>query len=257
MSQFKRQRINPLPGGRNFSGTASTSLLGPPPGLLTPPVATELSQNARHLQGGEKQRVFTGIVTSLHDYFGVVDEEVFFQLSVVKGRLPQLGEKVLVKAAYNPGQAVPWNAVKVQTLSNQPLLKSPAPPLLHVAALGQKQGILGAQPQLIFQPHRIPPLFPQKREYEWHCCWVWLYGVLWISGLVTFRLFSAEWWVLLCTGRKVGDLDNFLGFFSHRPFPFCSSESLPNIPHTSPEPPQQISCPGPSWTFGSGPKVRG
>ncbi|ERE87970.1 hypothetical protein H671_1g3412 [Cricetulus griseus] len=162
MSQFKRQRINPLPGGRNFSGSASTSLLGPPPGLLTPPVATDLSQNARHLQGGEKQRVFTGIVTSLHDYFGVVDEEVFFQLSVVKGRLPQLGEKVLVKAAYNPGQAVPWNAVKVQTLSNQPLLKSPAPPLLHVAALGQKQGILGAQPQLIFQPHRIPPLFPQK-----------------------------------------------------------------------------------------------
>ncbi|XP_059958500.1 cell cycle and apoptosis regulator protein 2 isoform X4 [Mesoplodon densirostris] len=162
MSQFKRQRINPLPGGRNFSGAASTSLLGPPPGLLTPPVATDLSQNARHLQGGEKQRVFTGIVTSLHDYFGVVDEEVFFQLSVVKGRLPQLGEKVLVKAAYNPGQAVPWNAVKVQTLSNQPLLKSPAPPLLHVAALGQKQGILGAQPQLIFQPHRIPPLFPQK-----------------------------------------------------------------------------------------------
>ncbi|XP_044519413.1 cell cycle and apoptosis regulator protein 2 isoform X1 [Gracilinanus agilis] len=162
MSQFKRQRVNPLPGGRNFSGSASTSLLGPPPGLLTPPVATELSQNARHLQSGEKQRVFTGIVTSLHDYFGVVDEEVFFQLSVVKGRLPQLGEKVLVKAAYNPGQAVPWNAVKVQTLSNQPLLKSPAPPLLHVAALGQKQGILGAQPQLIFQPHRIPPLFPQK-----------------------------------------------------------------------------------------------
>uniref|UniRef100_A0A2K5F1L1 Cell cycle and apoptosis regulator 2 n=1 Tax=Aotus nancymaae TaxID=37293 RepID=A0A2K5F1L1_AOTNA len=165
MSQFKRQRINPLPGGRNFSGTASTSLLGPPPGLLTPPVATELSQNARHLQGGEKQRVFTGIVTSLHDYFGVVDEEVFFQLSVVKGRLPQLGEKVLVKAAYNPGQAVPWNAVKVQTLSNQPPCPdsgSPAPPLLHVAALGQKQGILGAQPQLIFQPHRIPPLFPQK-----------------------------------------------------------------------------------------------
>ncbi|NXI68073.1 CCAR2 protein, partial [Anseranas semipalmata] len=43
----------------------------------------------------------------------------------------------------------------------QPLLKAPAP-LLHVASLGQKQGILGAQPQLLFQPHRIPPLFPQK-----------------------------------------------------------------------------------------------
>ncbi|NXD18009.1 CCAR2 protein, partial [Nothocercus nigrocapillus] len=110
-------------------------------------------------QVGDKQRVFTGIVTSLHDYFGVVDDEVFFQLSAVKGRMPQIGEKVLVKAAYNPSQAVPWNALKVQTLSNQPLLKAP---LLHVASLGQKQGILGAQPQLLFQPPRIPPLFPQK-----------------------------------------------------------------------------------------------
>lgn len=91
MSQFKRQRINPLPGGRNFSGAASTSLLGPPPGLLTPPVATDLSQNARHLQGGEKQRVFTGIVTSLHDYFGVVDEEVFFSAECGEGSIAPAG----------------------------------------------------------------------------------------------------------------------------------------------------------------------
>lgn len=39
--------------------------------------------------------------------------------SVVKGRIPQIGEKVLVKAVYNPSQSVPWNALKVQTLSNQ------------------------------------------------------------------------------------------------------------------------------------------
>ncbi|NWI19431.1 CCAR2 protein, partial [Crypturellus soui] len=108
---------------------------------------------------GDKQRVFTGIVTGLHDYFGVVDDEVFFQFSVVKGRIPQIGEKVLVKAAYNPNQAVPWNAIKVQTLPNQPLLKAP---LMHVASLGQKQGILGPQPQMLFQPPRIPRLFPQK-----------------------------------------------------------------------------------------------
>ncbi|XP_074838021.1 cell cycle and apoptosis regulator protein 2 isoform X2 [Carettochelys insculpta] len=165
MAQFKRQkplRAGNLQGARPFSGTHTTSLLGPPPGhLLNPPVSADIIQNARHLQVGEKQRVFTGIVTSLHDYFGVVDEEVFFQLSVVKGRLPQIGEKVLVKAVYNPSQSVPWNAMKVQTLSNQPLLQAPTP-LLHVASLGQKQGILGAQPQLLFQPHRIPPLFPQK-----------------------------------------------------------------------------------------------
>nr|XP_034995580.1 cell cycle and apoptosis regulator protein 2 isoform X1 [Zootoca vivipara] len=170
MAQFKRQkqlRASNLQGARSFSGTQPASLLGPAPGLLNPPISAEIIQAARHLQGGEKQRVFTGIVTSLHDYFGVVDDEVFFQLSVVKGRIPQIGEKVLVKAVYNPSQSVPWNALKVQTLSNQhllvpqPLLKPPTP-LLHVASLGQKQGILGAQPQLLFQPHRIPPLFPQK-----------------------------------------------------------------------------------------------
>ncbi|XP_042327713.1 cell cycle and apoptosis regulator protein 2 [Sceloporus undulatus] len=164
MAQFKRQkqlRASNLQGARSFSGTQPASLLGPAPGLLNPPISADIIQAARHLQGGEKQRVFTGIVTSLHDYFGVVDDEVFFQLSIVKGRIPQIGEKVLVKAVYNPNQSVPWNALKVQTLSNQPLLKPPTP-LLHVASLGQKQGILGAQPQLLFQPHRIPPLFPQK-----------------------------------------------------------------------------------------------
>ncbi|XP_010211346.1 PREDICTED: cell cycle and apoptosis regulator protein 2, partial [Tinamus guttatus] len=71
--------------------------------------------------------------------------------------------KVLVKAAYNPSQAVPWNALKVQTLPNQVATPgTPSPPLLHVASLGQKQGILGAQPQLLFQPPRVPRLFPQK-----------------------------------------------------------------------------------------------
>lgn len=64
-----------------------------------------------------------------------------------------------------------WGPLNFLATVLQPLLKSPAPPLLHVAALGQKQGILGAQPQLIFQPHRIPPLFPQKREYQWYRCW--------------------------------------------------------------------------------------
>ncbi|KAM9175032.1 LOW QUALITY PROTEIN: cell cycle and apoptosis regulator protein 2 [Mergus octosetaceus] len=64
--------------------------------------------------------VFIGVVSSLHERFGVVDEEVFFQLSVVRGRVPQIGGKLLVKAAYCPGQAVPWKVLKVQTLSNQP-----------------------------------------------------------------------------------------------------------------------------------------
>nr|XP_033805746.1 cell cycle and apoptosis regulator protein 2 [Geotrypetes seraphini]XP_033805747.1 cell cycle and apoptosis regulator protein 2 [Geotrypetes seraphini]XP_033805748.1 cell cycle and apoptosis regulator protein 2 [Geotrypetes seraphini] len=169
MSQFKRQnrrRASPGQVMRALTefhrGNSSTSLLGPPPAYINP-LSAELPQSMLHLQMEEKHRVFTGIVTKLQDYFGVVDDDVFFQLSVVKGRIPQVGEKVLVKAVYNPSnQSVPWNAVKVQALSSQPLLKSPTPSLLHMAPLGQKQGILGAKPQLLFQPHRIPPLFPQK-----------------------------------------------------------------------------------------------
>lgn len=31
-------------------------------------------------QGQSKQRVFTGMVTKIHDDFGFIDEEVFFQM---------------------------------------------------------------------------------------------------------------------------------------------------------------------------------
>lgn len=52
-------------------------------------------------------------------------------------------------------------------------------------------------------------------------------------------------------------LDWVSGLLSHWPFPFFSSESLPDIPHTSPEPPEQISCSGSPWKAGPEPKVRG
>uniref|UniRef100_A0A2D4K8N0 S1-like RNA binding domain-containing protein n=2 Tax=Micrurus paraensis TaxID=1970185 RepID=A0A2D4K8N0_9SAUR len=89
MAQFKRQkplRTSSLQGAPrgSFPGAQPASLLGPAPGLLNPPISADIIQATRHLQGGEKQRVFTGIVTSLHDYFGVVDDEVFFQLSEEK-----------------------------------------------------------------------------------------------------------------------------------------------------------------------------
>ena len=38
--------------------------------------------------GQPSQRVFTGTVTKLHDNFGFVDEDVFFQTTVVKGQAP-------------------------------------------------------------------------------------------------------------------------------------------------------------------------
>jgi len=39
--------------------------------------------------------VFTGTVTKLHDNFGFVDEDVFFQTSVVKGQAPRVNVSIL------------------------------------------------------------------------------------------------------------------------------------------------------------------
>ncbi|XP_068113776.1 cell division cycle and apoptosis regulator protein 1 isoform X2 [Hyperolius riggenbachi] len=87
----------------------------------------------------QKQRVFTGVVTKLHETFGFVDEDVFFQLTAVKGKSPQVGDRVLVEATYNPNMPFKWNAQRIQTLPNQnpapaqPLMKNPAAVMPSVA----------------------------------------------------------------------------------------------------------------------------
>ncbi|KAJ6661594.1 hypothetical protein lerEdw1_013833 [Lerista edwardsae] len=97
----------------------------------------------------QKQRVFTGVVTKLHDTFGFVDEDVFFQLSAVKGKTPQVGDRVLVEATYNPNMPFKWNAQRIQTLPNQnqaqtqPLLKTPPPVLQPIPP----QTTFSVQPQ--------------------------------------------------------------------------------------------------------------
>ncbi|XP_055874989.1 cell division cycle and apoptosis regulator protein 1-like [Biomphalaria glabrata] len=64
----------------------------------------------------QKQRTFTGNVTKMHENFGFVDEEVFFQVSCVKGMLPKVGDKVLVEASYNANMPFKWNATRVVPL---------------------------------------------------------------------------------------------------------------------------------------------
>ncbi|XP_048378847.1 cell division cycle and apoptosis regulator protein 1-like isoform X2 [Stegostoma tigrinum] len=132
-------------------GGQQQSLLGPGP----PSLQQALLQGHGQAGQSQKQRVFTGVVTSLHDYFGFIDEEVLFHLNVVKGRMPQAGERVLVKAVYNPSHSVKWNALKVQVQPTQ----SPSPMMS-----GQKQGILGAkpQPQPLLQAPRIPSLLSSQ-----------------------------------------------------------------------------------------------
>ncbi|XP_063067711.1 cell cycle and apoptosis regulator protein 2 isoform X2 [Engraulis encrasicolus] len=101
-----------------------------------------------------KQRVFTGVVTQLQDNYGMVDQDVHFQMSDVIGRYPQVGEKVLVKAIKDSAQALNWTAQTVQTLN------------------GQKPGILGRpphphphqHPQPLLKSPKIPPLIPNMQN---------------------------------------------------------------------------------------------
>ncbi|XP_039625557.1 cell cycle and apoptosis regulator protein 2 [Polypterus senegalus] len=155
---------------RSNHKSGTPSLLGPNPMYMKNSSGMDLSQATPLLQNppsssvGQKQRVFTGVVSKMHDCYGIVDEDVFFQLSVVKGRLPQVGEKVLVKAIYYPTQTSKWNAQKIQVLNNQPLLKS-LPSLLPTMGQSQKQGILGSKPQpLLLQTSLIPPLLPNIQQ---------------------------------------------------------------------------------------------
>ncbi|XP_062571742.1 cell division cycle and apoptosis regulator protein 1-like isoform X2 [Saccostrea cucullata] len=66
-----------------------------------------------------KQRVFTGTITKLHDNFGFVDEDVFFQTSCVKGSAPKVNDRVLVEASFNANMPFKWNATRIQVLPNQ------------------------------------------------------------------------------------------------------------------------------------------
>ncbi|KAL8587387.1 hypothetical protein ACOMHN_062121 [Nucella lapillus] len=65
----------------------------------------------------QKQRVFTGNVTKLHENFGFIDEDVFFQTNCVKGVTPKVGDRVFVEASYNAAMPFKWNATRVQVLS--------------------------------------------------------------------------------------------------------------------------------------------
>ncbi|XP_011305660.1 cell division cycle and apoptosis regulator protein 1 isoform X2 [Fopius arisanus] len=99
------------------------------------PVAGVQPQVQQNVQSSStKQRVFTGTVTKVHDNFGFVDEDVFFQTSAcVKGSNPQIGDRVLVEASFNPSMPFKWNATRIQVLpmsgnsTSSNSLSTPAP----------------------------------------------------------------------------------------------------------------------------------
>ncbi|KAK0403549.1 hypothetical protein QR680_016989 [Steinernema hermaphroditum] len=64
------------------------------------------------------QRTFIGTVTKMHETYGFVDDDVFFQVSVVRGGPIHTGDRVMVEASYNP--SMPFNTVQRQA-SPQPM----------------------------------------------------------------------------------------------------------------------------------------
>ena len=110
------------PVGITYPAPRAVNPGGFPPGILPPQ-----SQQQPVVMGGASgggatgpgQRVFTGTVTKLHDSFGFVDDEVFFQTSVCKGQAPKVQDRVLVEATFNPNMPFKWNASRVQVLPNQ------------------------------------------------------------------------------------------------------------------------------------------
>ena len=76
------------------------------------------------------QRVFTGTVTKLHDNFGFVDEDVFFQTSVVKGQTPRVNVRKkyfrnIWLILFSPGEFKIMNVYKRIQWARK-IIKSPA-----------------------------------------------------------------------------------------------------------------------------------
>lgn len=124
---------NPVSAAASLAGTQLgpsnqifqqvTAVSYPNPRALNPTAfqtQTVPQQQQANTGGGNtstKQRVFTGIVTKVHDNFGFVDEDVFFQTNAcVKGLNPMVGDRVLVEASYNSNMPFKWNATRIQVL---------------------------------------------------------------------------------------------------------------------------------------------
>nr|CAI5835221.1 unnamed protein product [Callosobruchus analis] len=91
---------------------------GGSPGLNPAAFKTNVPQTVQNTGAGAKQRVFTGKVTQIHENFGLVDEEVIFEMSAcVKGSNPTVGDRVLVEASYTPNMHFKWSATRIQVLS--------------------------------------------------------------------------------------------------------------------------------------------
>uniref|UniRef100_A0A914ZV91 SAP domain-containing protein n=1 Tax=Parascaris univalens TaxID=6257 RepID=A0A914ZV91_PARUN len=109
-----------MPGMINaaaFSQQAAASI-GMNLGMLQTPQQA-IRMQTQQQQPQQKNRTFSGVVTKMHDSYGFVDDDVFFQVSVVRGALPRTGDRVMVEASYNPAMPFKWNAFRVQLIPTE------------------------------------------------------------------------------------------------------------------------------------------
>ncbi|VDN01647.1 unnamed protein product [Thelazia callipaeda] len=83
--------------------------------MLQAPSQT-LRMQAQQQSFQQKNRTFSGVVTKMHDNYGFIDDDVFFQ---VRGSLPRAGDRVMVEASYNPTMPFKWNAYRVQLIGDK------------------------------------------------------------------------------------------------------------------------------------------
>ncbi|VDK47955.1 unnamed protein product [Anisakis simplex] len=124
-------------------------------------------------QPQQKNRTFSGVVTKMHDSYGFIDDDVFFQVSVVRGTLPRTGDRVMVEASYNPTMPFKWNAFRVQLISSPD--KPSAPQMmqqshqqqqaahLHAHSLEMQQRSRQMQQQQQQQPSLMGSMPPSQR----------------------------------------------------------------------------------------------
>ncbi|EFO26987.2 hypothetical protein LOAG_01502 [Loa loa] len=87
-------------------------------GMLQTPSQT-IRMQAQQQNFQQKNRTFSGVVTKMHDNYGFIDDDVFFQVSNVRGALPRTGDRVMVEASYNPTMPFKWNAYRVQLIGDK------------------------------------------------------------------------------------------------------------------------------------------
>ncbi|VDM46214.1 unnamed protein product [Toxocara canis] len=137
---------NPLIGGQPFGGVTQMGMpgminaaafsqqaaasIGMNLGMLQSPQQA-IRMQAQQQQPQQKNRTFSGVVTKMHDSYGFVDDDVFFQVSVVRGALPRTGDRVMVEASYNPTMPFKWNAFRVQLIPTEKPSAPVGPPHGH------------------------------------------------------------------------------------------------------------------------------